>query len=138
LSFTRGAITSTAPAAVVTCRGPRAPVAHHQPPALLVLVGGVRGDVSGDLVFERGGQHPPRPLPHDLIQARGQVLAHGLVSDYLQHWRPSRRRWPAGFLPFDHLGRYAAPSIRSRIHNFVSYLRPWLRSHQIRRSVRRA
>jgi hypothetical protein len=79
----------------------------------------VRGDVGGDLVFQRRGQHPPRPLPHDLIQARGQVLAHGLIGDYFQHWRPSRRRSPAGFLPVDHLGRYAAPSIRSRIHSFV-------------------
>jgi hypothetical protein len=68
------------------------------------------------------GQHPP--LPHNLIPARGQILAHSPVSDYRQHWRPSRRRWPAGFLPVDHLGRYAAPSIRSRIHNFVSYLLP--------------
>src|SRR5207248_9944940 len=50
------------------------------------------------------------------------LLAPSPVSGYLQHWRPSRRRWPAGFLPVDHLGRYAAPSIRSRIHNFVSYL----------------
>src|SRR6266704_2586144 len=83
----------------------------------------MRRDIGGDLILQRGGQHPPRPLPHDLIQARGQVLGRSLVSDYLQHWRSfppaSARRLPS----FDHLGRYAAPSIRSRIHNFVSYLR---------------
>jgi len=74
------------------------------------------------------------PLPHDLIQARGQLLAHSLVSDYLQHWRPSRRRWPAGYLPVDHLGRYAAPSFRSRLHNSVSYVGPTSadRLHRIR------
>jgi hypothetical protein len=98
------------------------PVTHHQPPPVLVPLGGVRRDVGGDLVFQRGSQHPPRPLPHDLIQIGRQVLARGLVSDYLQHWRsfpPAlARRHPS----FDHLGRYAAPSFRSRIHNFVSYL----------------
>jgi len=98
------------------------PVAHHQPPPALIPLTGVGGDVGAHLVFQRRGQHPPRPLPHNFIQARGQILARSLVSDYLQHWRPSRRRLPAGFLPVDHLGRYAAPSIRSRIHNFVSYL----------------
>jgi hypothetical protein len=45
-------------------------------------------DVGRDLVLQRGGQHPPRPLLHDLIQARGQILARGLISDYRQHWRP--------------------------------------------------
>jgi hypothetical protein len=98
------------------------PVTHHQPPPLLVPLARVRRDAGGDLVLQRGREHPPRPLPHDLIQPSGQVLARGIISDYLQHWRsfpPAlARRLPS----IDHLGRHAAPSIRSRIHNFVSYL----------------
>src|SRR4029450_4059295 len=78
---------------------PGMPVTHHQPTALLVPPASVCRDVGGDLVLQRSGQHPPRPLPGDLIQARGQVLARSPVSDYLQHWRPPRRRWPAGIFP---------------------------------------
>ena len=43
------------------------PVAHHQPTALLVHFIGVGGDVRGDLGLQRGGQHPPCALPHDVI-----------------------------------------------------------------------
>ena len=56
-------------------------------------------------------------MRHGLIQARGHILARSLVDDHRQHLRPSCRRRPAGFHPVDYLGRYAAPSIRSRIHN---------------------
>jgi hypothetical protein len=101
---------------------PGVPVADHQPPAILAQLARMRGDVRGDLVLQRGGQHPPRPLPHDFIQARGHVLARSPVSDYLQHWRPFPPALARRLLPFDHLGRYAAPSFRSRIHNSVSYL----------------
>ena len=99
-------------------------VAHRPPPPVLIALSRMRRD----LVLQRRGQHPPRPLPHDLIQARGQILVRGLVSDYLQHWRsfpPALARRPPAF---DHLGRHAAPSFRPRIHNFVSYLANSLRS----------
>jgi hypothetical protein len=43
------------------------PVAHHQPPPVLIPLTSVRGNIGGDLVFQRGGQHPPRPFPRDLI-----------------------------------------------------------------------
>jgi hypothetical protein len=39
-------------------------VADHQPPAMLVPLGGVRGQVGVDLGLQRGGQHPTGALAH--------------------------------------------------------------------------
>jgi len=49
-------------------------VADHQPPATLVPLGGVRGQVVLDLGFSGGGQHPPGTLAHDRIQAQAQLV----------------------------------------------------------------
>jgi hypothetical protein len=99
---------------------PRMTVAHHQPPPILVPLAGERGQVRLNLRLQRRRQHPPRTLTHDLIQTRRQLRTAHHISDYLQHRRPSRRRWPAGIPVVDQSGRYAAPSLRSRIHNFES------------------
>src|SRR4029450_5813306 len=40
----------------------------------------------------------------------------------LSAWAPPPPALARRHLPVDHLGRYAAPSFRSRIHNFRSYL----------------
>jgi hypothetical protein len=45
-------------------------VAHHQPPATLVDLVGLRGDVGGHLGLQSGGQHPPGAVTHDLIDQR--------------------------------------------------------------------
>ena len=68
-------------------------VAHHQPPAALVPLGGIGGEIVVDLGFQGGGQHPPGALAHDLIEVQAQ-LARGLLGgDYTQHaaFLPRRR-----------------------------------------------
>ena len=52
-------------------------VAHHQPAAVLVPLGGERGDVGVHLGLQRLGQHPPGALPHDLIDQRRRRPAGG-------------------------------------------------------------
>jgi hypothetical protein len=42
-------------------------VAHDQPAAILIPLGGVRRDVGVHLGLQRLGQHPPGALPDDLI-----------------------------------------------------------------------
>ena len=95
------------------------PVAPDQPmPALVgqLLVG---GKVGVDLSLQRGRQHPPSALADQLVQIAGQLGAALLVGDYTQHRGvPSRRRSPAGVLPFGHGGRYAALSCQELIHRF--------------------
>jgi hypothetical protein len=95
-------------------------VADHQPPSGLVTYLSERRDVGLDLGLQGRGQHPPGALAHDLIQAWRRLRPGRFVNDYPQHWRRSHRRWPAGIPICDHLGRYAAPSIGSGIHNFES------------------
>jgi hypothetical protein len=98
LSLIRGAVTSTAPAEVSTCRArarPRAAVAHHQPPAVFVELLGVRGDVRGDLGLQGGGEHPASAVTDDLVDQRparprrlGQHRWRGLIRvDYGEHGR---------------------------------------------------
>jgi len=70
-------------------------VARHQSPLALIPLAGVSGD-----------------------------MRHDLVSDHLQHWRLFLPTLAAAFLSFDHMRRYAAPSLRCRVHNFVSYPTP--------------
>src|SRR5512135_1524901 len=101
---------------------PGVSVADHQPVASLLALVSVRGDVRLDLGRQRRGQHPPGTLPDDLIQPRGQLLARSRVLDYLQHRRSFPPALPRRHLVSDHSGRYAAPSLRSRIHNIESYL----------------
>jgi len=45
-------------------------VAHHQPPATLVPLAGVGGQVVVDLGLQRGGQHLPGALAGQLVQIR--------------------------------------------------------------------
>jgi len=45
-------------------------VAHHQPPAIVVDLTEVPGDIRGDLSLESGGEHPPGPVTHDLVDQR--------------------------------------------------------------------
>ena len=69
-------------------------------------------DVSGDLRFEAGHQHPPRPLRHQIVEHSAQIVAVGDISDYLQHEAYS---FPAGQTPAEPItrsGRVRRPSIR--------------------------
>jgi hypothetical protein len=51
-------------------------IADHQPAAVLVPLRGERRDIGIHLGLQRLGQHPPRALPHDLIDQRPRpVLA---------------------------------------------------------------
>ena len=45
-------------------------IPHHQPAAVLVPLRGERRDIGVHLGLQRLGQHPPRTLPHDLIDQR--------------------------------------------------------------------
>ena len=92
-SSTRGARTVTAPG-----RGRDLPlagvaVAHHQPPATLVPLGRVRGEIRVDLGLQGGGQHPPGALAHDRVQVQAQLVLGLGIGDYTQHaaFLPRRR-----------------------------------------------
>jgi hypothetical protein len=121
---------------------PGMPVTHHQPAPVTITLIGEPGQIRLHLGLQHGGQHPPRPFPHDLIQARRKVLAHGPVAyHYSQHRRPSSPARQRRLLELLQRGRYAAPSCRSRIHNFRSYFTayrvPWRGPLSMRRRVRR-
>jgi hypothetical protein len=60
-------------------------VAHHQPPAVLVPLGRVGGQVGVDLGLQRGGQHAPGTLAGQLVQVQAQLGTRGGSSDYTQH-----------------------------------------------------
>lgn len=96
---------------------------RHQSPLALIPLAGVSGDMRRDLVPQRDGQHPAAPPP-TRSHLRPPPIERTLVSDHLQHWRPFPPTLAAAFLSFDHMGRYAAPSLRCRVHNFVSYPTP--------------
>jgi len=68
-------------------------VADHQPPAVLVALGCIGGEIVVDLGLQRGGQHPPGALPHDRIELQAQLVRGLLGSDYTQHaaFLPRRR-----------------------------------------------
>jgi hypothetical protein len=70
-----------------------AAVAHHQPPAALIPLGGIGGEIVVDLGFQGGGQHPPGTLAHDRIQVQAQLVLRLGVGDYTQHaaFLPRRR-----------------------------------------------
>src|SRR5512133_433126 len=98
-------------------------VADHQPPATLIPLGGVGGEVSVDLGLQGGTQHPPSTLAYQLVQVQAQLVLRLGVGSYTQH---------AAFLPAGvhhagasrtcHPGRYAALPSPDPIHNFRSYL----------------
>jgi hypothetical protein len=48
-------------------------VAHHQPAAVLVALGGVGGEVGVDLGFQGGGEQPLGALAHDRVQVQTQL-----------------------------------------------------------------
>jgi hypothetical protein len=68
-------------------------VADHQPPATLVPLGGVGGEVVVDLGLQGGGQHPPGTLAHQLIQVQAQPVMRPGVGGDTQHaaFLPRRR-----------------------------------------------
>ena len=111
-SLTRGARTLSAPAPVTSVRSPALPLRTTRPIPSLIdqLLTGL--DVSGDLRFEAGHQHPPRPLRHQIVEHSAQIVAVGDISDYLQHEAYS---FPAGQTPAEPItrsGRVRRPSIR--------------------------
>ena len=75
--------------------GIRMTVAHHEAVAPLVALVGQRGHVGIDLGLEGGGQHPPRPLRHQLVQRGRRLRVRGLLNMYSQH----RRSFLAGVPP---------------------------------------
>ena len=97
-----------------------AAVAHDEPVTKIVAILQMLGNVGIDLGLEGNGQHAPRSFPADLVDPESGLLARGLLSEYLQHWR--------SFLPpafdrrhsskFVQRGRYAAPPLRWVIHRF--------------------
>jgi hypothetical protein len=60
-------------------------VADHQPPAILVPLARMSGQVGVDLGLQRGGQHPPGALTGQLIQVQAQLGTRTLVGHYTQH-----------------------------------------------------
>jgi hypothetical protein len=62
-------------------------VTHHQPAAPLIPLVRQLGEVRVDLRFQRGGQHPARPLPNHLIQQRDTTTSLPILGDYSQHGR---------------------------------------------------
>jgi hypothetical protein len=81
-------------------------VAHDQPAAVLVALGGEPGDVGLDLSLQGLGEHPAGAVTHDLVDQRhrcrpdsigGRVIgAVGLLGNYAEHrsYLPDRR-WRA-------------------------------------------
>jgi hypothetical protein len=51
-------------------------IAHDQRTALLI---GQLGYVGVDFGFQRGSQHPPRALPHDLVDRRSTISGDPIV-----------------------------------------------------------
>jgi len=103
------------------------PVAHHQPPPVLVELVGVLADVGGDLGLQRRREHPARALTHDLVQHRPARLEGGWRVPLLTGYREHRRTFPTRVsarasldLTFRrHSGRYALPDL---IHRFQALL----------------
>jgi len=88
LSFTRGAVTSTAPALVRTVRGSALPLRTTSRRPFSSRTPARPLDVRGDLGLQRRGQHRPGALPHDLVDQRRRLPSrqHGRrVRDYCEH-----------------------------------------------------
>jgi len=75
------------------------PVAHHQPPAVIIDLVLVSIDISGDFRQQRRGQHLPSAVTSELIEQRtthrrrGVDVGLALLLNYLEHGRalPNRR-----------------------------------------------
>jgi len=95
MSLTRGARTSTRARRRHHLPRHRVTVTHHQPTATLVTLTDVRVDVRGNLGLQRRRQHPPRTLPHDLVDRRhtrhdrggGGRWRQAEVGNYREHGR---------------------------------------------------
>jgi hypothetical protein len=127
LSLTRGARTSIAPAEVITWRGSARPL-HHQPTTLLITLADEPTDVSVNLSLQRGGEHPPRPLPNDLIDQRPRRQRRRIHSrrTTLHDYREHGRAFPTSasdaglcLTPTWPPGRYPHPAL---IHRFQALL----------------
>jgi hypothetical protein len=98
-------------------------VANDERSTLLVAVAPVPLHVDIYLGLERDREHPFGSASADLVQGGREVLADLLARGYPEHRRISfRRRVLAGGSDQRSTGGYAASIIRSRIHNFRSYL----------------
>ena len=103
-SLTRGAWTSSSPAAVVTVRGSATPLRTTSACPCLISMLGVLADVLIHLGFERRQQHASGALPHQRIQIQLERILFGLFrSDYSQH---------AAYLSLD--GLYSRPGFNNQ------------------------
>jgi hypothetical protein len=71
------------------------PVPHHQAAAAPVPLARERRDISVHLGLQLLGQHPPRALPHDLVDQRAPTSL-SLFRRPLLHYREHGRTFPAG------------------------------------------
>ncbi|GAA4811951.1 hypothetical protein GCM10023353_15770 [Tomitella cavernea] len=55
-------------------------ITDHEPVALVVDLTCVRLDIVGDLGLQGGGEHPPGPVPDDLIEQRPAGTGHHLAA----------------------------------------------------------
>jgi hypothetical protein len=55
-------------------------VPHHQAAAVLIPLGGMRRDIGVYFRAQRLGQHPPRALPHDLIDQRRRAIPRAFLA----------------------------------------------------------
>jgi hypothetical protein len=62
------------------------PVAHHQTTAVLVALLGELREIGVDLGLQRGGEHPPSALAHDLVDQRA-VRCRPIGVHYGKHGR---------------------------------------------------
>jgi len=102
--------------------GPGVTVTHHKAMPVVVDLVDQAGGVGVSLGLQCTSQHPPGALPTDHIQVQRKLRARVIIYGYSQH----RRSLLAGVLSpavsLAQLGGYAAPKLRSRIHNFWLYL----------------
>jgi hypothetical protein len=102
----------------------RVAVAHHQPPASLVALGRVGGQIVVDLGLQGGGEHPPGAFAGQPVQVHPQLALHSLISDYTQHRGVTLLTGVAA--PVSHLGwsnrRVRRAHMQGAVHNFRSYL----------------
>jgi hypothetical protein len=55
-------------------------IPHHQAAAILATLGRVGRDIGVHLGLQCLGQHPPRALPHDLIDQRRRAVLPAFVA----------------------------------------------------------
>jgi hypothetical protein len=108
---------------------------------MLIELAGVRVDVRGDLGLQRRSEHPPRPVPHDLIDQRpadrgglARPLRHGsrrrirgrwrrlALGDYGEHGRTFPTRVGARACLIPSLGLLGKVRLPKPIHRFQALL----------------